>query len=180
MADKKPVWEAIVRKHGLQPLPYEQLRRGPSLTPFSVSWNMTTSRARSRRAALVSLTASIRRTCLKDSSPTSAKTESFHSRRSQTEDRRRRQKAEGRRQNAEPRPAKPRPLGRVPRPGLSYLEKFWHNAGVGLTVLSQIPKLGNRPRPYSRARSRFIGLLRREKSRSSWQLFGSVSVTARC
>jgi tartrate dehydrogenase/decarboxylase/D-malate dehydrogenase len=39
---------------------------------------------------------------------------------------------------------------------------------------------GNRPRPYSRARPRFMGLLRREKSRSSRQLFCSVSVTVRC
>ncbi len=31
-----------------------------------------------------------------------------------------------------------------------------------------------------RARPRFIGLLRREKSRSSWQLFCSVSVSVRC
>jgi nucleoside-diphosphate-sugar epimerase len=29
MADKKPVWEAIVRKHGLQPLPYEQVSSWP-------------------------------------------------------------------------------------------------------------------------------------------------------
>jgi len=46
--------------------------------------------------------------------------------------------------------------------------------------LAQIPKLGNRPRPRRRARSRFIGLLRREKSRSSWQLFCSISLTVRC
>jgi len=54
-------------------------------------------------------------------------------------------------------------------------------AGMGLAlldILSPIPKLGNRPRP--RPRSRFIGLLRREKSRSSWQLFCSVTVTVRC
>jgi hypothetical protein len=44
-------------------------------------------------------------------------------------------------------------------------------------LLTRIPKLGNRPRPYSRAR--FIGLLRREKSRSSWQLFCSVAVRYR-
>ena len=44
-----------------------------------------------------------------------------------------------------------------------------------LELLTQIPKLGNR----RRAR-RLIGLLRREKSRSPWQLFGSVGVTARC
>ncbi len=25
MADKKPVWEAMVGKHGLQPVPYEQV-----------------------------------------------------------------------------------------------------------------------------------------------------------
>jgi hypothetical protein len=25
MADKAPVWDAIVRKHGLQPIPYKQL-----------------------------------------------------------------------------------------------------------------------------------------------------------
>ncbi len=50
-------------------------------------------------------------------------------------------------------------------------------AGMGLAlldILSPIPKLGNRPR------SRFIGLLRREKSRSSWQLFCSITVTVRC
>jgi hypothetical protein len=47
------------------------------------------------------------------------------------------------------------------------------------TLLTPIPKLGNHPRPYSR-RARFIGLLRREESRSSWQLFCSVSVTVRC
>jgi nucleoside-diphosphate-sugar epimerase len=29
MADKKPVWEAMVRKHGLQPLPYEQVSSWP-------------------------------------------------------------------------------------------------------------------------------------------------------
>jgi nucleoside-diphosphate-sugar epimerase len=29
MADKKPVWEAIVRKHGLQPTPYEQVSSWP-------------------------------------------------------------------------------------------------------------------------------------------------------
>jgi hypothetical protein len=29
MADKKPVWEAIVRKRGLQPLPYEQVSSWP-------------------------------------------------------------------------------------------------------------------------------------------------------
>jgi hypothetical protein len=29
MADKKPVWETIVRKHGLQPLPYEQVSSWP-------------------------------------------------------------------------------------------------------------------------------------------------------
>src|ERR1700737_4924963 len=29
MADKKPVWEDIVRKHGLQPLPYEQVSSWP-------------------------------------------------------------------------------------------------------------------------------------------------------
>ncbi len=29
MADKKPVWEAIVRKHGLQGLPYEQVSSWP-------------------------------------------------------------------------------------------------------------------------------------------------------
>jgi len=29
MADKKPVWEAIVRKHGLQPLAYEQVSSWP-------------------------------------------------------------------------------------------------------------------------------------------------------
>jgi hypothetical protein len=39
----------------------------------------------------------------------------------------------------------------------------------GLAIaFSPDPELGNRPR---RARPRFIGLLRREKSRSSWQLF---------
>ena len=42
-------------------------------------------------------------------------------------------------------------------------------------IETQIPKLGNR----RRARPRFIGLLRREKSRSSWQLFCSVRVTLR-
>jgi hypothetical protein len=46
--------------------------------------------------------------------------------------------------------------------------------------LTQIPKLGNRPRPYSRrARPSINWLLRREKSRSSWQLFCSVCVTVR-
>ncbi len=29
MADKNPVWDAIVRKHGLQPLPYEQVSSWP-------------------------------------------------------------------------------------------------------------------------------------------------------
>ena len=29
MADKKPVWEAIVRKHDLQPLPYESVSSWP-------------------------------------------------------------------------------------------------------------------------------------------------------
>jgi hypothetical protein len=29
LADKKPVWEAIVRKHGLQPLAYEQVSSWP-------------------------------------------------------------------------------------------------------------------------------------------------------
>jgi hypothetical protein len=29
MADKEPVWEAIVRKHGLQPLPYAQVASWP-------------------------------------------------------------------------------------------------------------------------------------------------------
>jgi hypothetical protein len=44
----------------------------------------------------------------------------------------------------------------------------------GLAIaFSPDPELGNRPR----ARPRFIGLLRREKSRSSWQLFCSVCVT---
>ena len=37
-----------------------------------------------------------------------------------------------------------------------------------------------RNRPRHRARPRFIGLQRREKSRSSWQLFSSASVTVRC
>jgi len=34
--------------------------------------------------------------------------------------------------------------------------------------LTQIPKLGNRPRPRRRARPSIYWLLRREKSRSSW------------
>src|SRR6266481_8676133 len=45
--------------------------------------------------------------------------------------------------------------------------------------VTQIPKLGKRPRPRRRARPRFIGLLRREKNRSSWQLFYSLGVAVR-
>jgi hypothetical protein len=46
----------------------------------------------------------------------------------------------------------------------------------GLAIaFSPDPELGNRPR--RRARPRFIGPLRREKSRPSWQLFCSVCVT---
>jgi hypothetical protein len=58
--------------------PTSRSRRGPSPTPFSVSWSMTTSRAPSRRAELGSTTASIQRRCSSVSSPTSAKTELFH------------------------------------------------------------------------------------------------------
>jgi hypothetical protein len=29
MADKKEIWEAMVRKHGLQPVPYEQVASWP-------------------------------------------------------------------------------------------------------------------------------------------------------
>jgi hypothetical protein len=45
--------------------------------------------------------------------------------------------------------------------------------------LTQIPKLGNRPGPRRRARPSIYWLLRREKSRSSGQLFCSVCVTVR-
>src|SRR6266404_1548300 len=62
---------------------------------------------------------------------------------------------------------------------LSYHDFLFGQAQNQYIKLIQIPKLGNRRRARRRARPRFIGLLRREKSRSSWQLFCSVSVTVR-
>jgi hypothetical protein len=53
--------------------------------------------------------------------------------------------------------------------GTDELVEHWTLLPRETELLTQIPKLGNRPRP--RRRARFIGLLRREKSRSSWQLF---------
>jgi hypothetical protein len=79
MADKKPAWEAIVRKHGLQPLSYEQVSSWSFADAILRLMEYDNIRAPLRRAALVSTTASIRRRCAKVSSPTSAKNESFRS-----------------------------------------------------------------------------------------------------
>jgi nucleoside-diphosphate-sugar epimerase len=52
MADKKPVWEVIVRKHGLQPLPYEQVSSWPFADAILrlMEYDNVTSTIKARRA----------------------------------------------------------------------------------------------------------------------------------
>ncbi|MGO9122120.1 MAG: SDR family oxidoreductase [Desulfomonilaceae bacterium] len=52
MADKKPVWEAIVRKNGLQPLPYEQVASWPFADAILrlMEFDNITSTVKARRA----------------------------------------------------------------------------------------------------------------------------------
>jgi nucleoside-diphosphate-sugar epimerase len=52
MADKKPVWEAVVHKHGLQPLPYEQVSSWPFADAILrlMDYDNLTSTIKARRA----------------------------------------------------------------------------------------------------------------------------------
>jgi nucleoside-diphosphate-sugar epimerase len=52
MADKKPVWEAIVRQHGLQPLPYEEVSSWPFADAILrlMEYDNITSTIKARRA----------------------------------------------------------------------------------------------------------------------------------
>jgi len=52
MADKKPVWEAMVHKHGLQPLPYEQVSSWPFADAILrlMEYDNITSTIKARRA----------------------------------------------------------------------------------------------------------------------------------
>jgi hypothetical protein len=52
MADKKPVWETIVHKHGLQPLPYEQASSWPFADAILrlMEYDNITSTIKARRA----------------------------------------------------------------------------------------------------------------------------------
>jgi nucleoside-diphosphate-sugar epimerase len=52
MADKKPVWDAMVRKHGLQPLPYEQVSSWPFADAILrlMEYDNITSTIKARRA----------------------------------------------------------------------------------------------------------------------------------
>ena len=61
MADKKPVWDDIVRKHGLQPLPYEQVSSWPFADAILRLMEYDDVAARSRLGAPDSTTASIPR-----------------------------------------------------------------------------------------------------------------------